>query len=93
MPETVSSLDFFIYTLPIYNDKENATACRNCNIANEWRCDDGFCIDEKKKGDGIPDCADDSDETPGTVITSSTYFSNTYAIVNVRLSTRIPNTG
>ena len=85
MPTKVSSLDSFICTLPTYNKDNNATACRQCNVANKWRCDDGFCIDEKKKGDGIPDCADDSDETPGRMIKSNTCSSNIY-------NTRIPKT-
>ena len=39
--------------------------CRNCTIEDNvgWRCTDGRCIELKKKGNGMLDCYDNSDET------------------------------
>ena len=28
-----------------------------------WRCTDGRCIELSKRGNGMPDCLDNSDET------------------------------
>ena len=48
--------------------------CRSCSILNSnkevngWRCTDGRCIEFSKRGDGLPDCLDNSDETARTLI-------------------------
>ena len=36
--------------------------CRQCDNIDQWRCDNGWCIDNLKVYDGIPDCPDSSDE-------------------------------
>ena len=69
--ESLSFSDSDVCTLPVFNDKNNTSQCRSCigqdNVVdpNQWRCDDGYCIDSKKHHDGIPDCEDGSDEKPG----------------------------
>lgn len=37
------------------------SCCTAC-ATNEFRCDDGICIDETYHCDDIPDCIDKSDE-------------------------------
>ena len=39
--------------------------CRDCSIEDKvgWRCTDGRCIEFTKKGNGMLDCYDNSDET------------------------------
>ena len=39
--------------------------CRSCKDSDHWRCNNGWCITRSKKGDGIRDCEDGSDERPG----------------------------
>ncbi len=36
-----------------------------CLSMEEWRCNDGFCIDSAKVQNGIKDCPDGSDEPHG----------------------------
>ena len=47
-----------ICTLPQFEFE----SCRRCEKEGEWRCDNGFCIDMAKVGDGLVDCQDGSDE-------------------------------
>ena len=39
------------------------STCRVCPDPGQWRCDSGQCINGTLRGNGIPDCADGSDET------------------------------
>ena len=53
--------DTSICTLPEFVDN-----CRNCADPNQWRCNDGWCIDASRINDGVADCLDRSDEDSGT---------------------------
>lgn len=51
--------------------KTNEEDCRRCKDSDYWRCNNGRCIAHSKKGDGIRDCEDGSDERPGNFILKS----------------------
>ncbi len=53
-----------ICTLPKFSSSSR-DLCRQCDTADEWRCDNGFCIANGKVQNGIKDCPDGSDELHG----------------------------
>ena len=61
--------DTSICTLPQFVDN-----CRQCDDANHWRCNDGWCIEKSRINDGVADCLDRSDEDSGTPILSIWVF-------------------
>ena len=61
--------DTSICTLPQFVDN-----CRQCDDANHWRCNDGWCIEKSRINDGVADCLDRSDEDSGTPILSIWIF-------------------
>ena len=69
VPESLSFSSSVVCTLPQFNLMNDSSACRNCTDLHKWRCDDGYCIDQRLHRDGIPDCADGSDEKPGKYYT------------------------
>jgi len=44
------------------NRSGNLSVCRSCTEEEDWRCNDGRCIKETDRRNGIPDCEDNSDE-------------------------------
>ncbi len=52
----------FVYLWIIFSEMAFVSMCRGCSDVDKWRCDNGWCIPERKLYDGIPDCPDASDE-------------------------------
>ena len=57
--------------LPLRNDthlpihpihRRSAAPPRSCDAATEFRCDDGVCVDLRRRCDSIPDCPQAEDE-------------------------------
>ena len=64
-----------ICTLPQFKAQN---ICRSCDNSRYWRCDSGWCIDIKKRRNGIADCPNDSSDEEFSKLTFSAVISIIY---------------
>ena len=55
-------------TLPQLADSGSIEECRRCEEPDQWRCNNGWCIDKKNLRNGRQDCQDGSDEVAQPIL-------------------------